>query len=513
MEIIIGIIILILAVLLVIYVILPLSGLAILLALIGSAIFAFFVATKCFLSSLIENKNPYDSYIDKHANRVPGVRRNYFFGPGFHHVHIVVRGACSKQVEQLNSLEKWKYEKIKYAGKFVTFCVMFVYIASTVCIVIFGFVWVAFFSALLTAVLLSGMVAFFTLFSLLWIADRTTLLLKSIQNRCPNCKRKFLIPNFMCPDCGALHQNLTPGPYGILHRKCSCQKRLATTFFTGRNKLDAHCPYCDNELFSSLSRQYGIQILGDKTTGKTTFVAAFWHEYISWLEKNKMCTYEKKPEEDFNQLEEWFESGIADATSDCNAKMYSVIHSFSKKTPIQMTLYDIAGEAMQSIGDSERQQQQFRYCEGFVIIFDPSGDITNSLNMVAGFIHYHDVLRGNKASRMASTPIAIVITKADLHKKQIGKNHIKSVWKGREGELLDTVRNQECRSFLVGQGLEGAINLLESKFADISYFPVSAMGHEYDGTAYDPWGVLDPIFWLMKKDNCPMKTFVEQNDI
>jgi hypothetical protein len=62
----------------------------------------------------------------------------------------------------------------------------------------------------------------------------------------------------------------------------------------------------------------------------------------------------------------------------------------------------------------------------------------------------------------------------------------------------------------MGHGYENAVNLIEAEFTNIRYFPVSAMGHDVEDGQYEPWGVLDPVFWLMSSDNCPLRNIVKQ---
>ena len=57
--------------------------------------------------------------------------------------------------------------------------------------------------------------AIYVIFTIVWIIDRIYLLKNKIRSDCPTCHSRFLIPTFMCPDCGAMHKKLVPGPYGI----------------------------------------------------------------------------------------------------------------------------------------------------------------------------------------------------------------------------------------------------------------------------------------------------------
>lgn len=108
------------------------------------------------------------------------------------------------------------------------------------------------FSVILSSAIIIGMVVFFLFFSILWLTDRIVLILKSIHSRCPNCKRKSVIPVFICPTCGLEHKKLVPGPYGVFKRKCTCGAMLSTTFIGGRSEYEAHCPFAGQSFFPAV---------------------------------------------------------------------------------------------------------------------------------------------------------------------------------------------------------------------------------------------------------------------
>lgn len=277
---------------------------------------------------------------------------------------------------------------------------------------------------------------------------------------------------------------------------------LATTFIGGRSQYKAHCPFCDTELYSSNSRQYGIQLVGGIGAGKTTFLAAFWHEYKAWLKKQHGITYEETPRDAFETLDEWFESGNAEATTETNASMYSIIHSTGNSTPIQMTVYDIAGEVF-DFAEADLQQQQFRYCEGFLIVIDPTASAVYVSETIANFINSLDEIMGKQTTKAATVPVAAIITKSDLYKREIGLPRIRVTFRDLENSESGALGysdylNNVCRTFLTNHGFDNAVNLIESEFSNIRYFPVSAMGHAMEEGQYEPWGVLDPVFWLME---------------
>ena len=500
--------------LLVKYVIAPIASVLFVIILIISTGYALFVSLHSFISAFKENVNPYRTYIDPHSDVPQGVRRNYCFGPGFHQISQIVSGAFKNLGEYRVKLKAWKDKAIRHSW-IIDMWIYIGYGLAIFCAQILGFIWVGVFSIVLASVIIVGMVGFFLFFSLLWLTDRAVLIKNSIHARCPNCKRKTIIPAFECPSCGLEHKNLVPGPYGVMKRKCACGNMLATTFIGGRSQYKAHCPFCDTEMFSSSSRQYGIQLVGGVGTGKTTFLAAFWHEYKAWLNRQHGIAYEETPYEAFETLDEWFKNGNAEATTETNANMYSIIHSVGESTPVQMTVYDIAGEVF-DFSEADLQQQQFRYCEGFLIVIDPTASATYVSETLANFINSLDEIKGKQTTKASSVPVAAIITKSDLYKREIGLPRIRATFKAANGsndgpQEYSNYLDDVCRTFLLTHGFDNAVNLIESEFSNIRYFPVSAMGHSLEDGPYEPWGVLDPVFWLMSHENCPLHAIVTQS--
>ena len=517
MEVIAGILIILALYALIVYVIIPLvkfgvkaAGVIILIVLAISALVALVISIKSFFKALSDNRNPYKTYPDNHQNKPSGVKRNYFFGPGLHQIKTTVHDAMANIAEYRDALTAWKNNAITKTP--LDILVYIGYGFAVFCTQVFGYIWASVFSVVLAVIIYTGEVLFFAFYTLLWIIDRLVLLFKSIHNRCPVCKRKSLIPYFVCPTCNTVHKNLVPSPYGVLHQKCSCGTKLATTFVGGRSKYNALCPYCENELYSSNSSQYGLQLVGGIGTGKTSFLAAAWHEYKNWLTHDKHISYQAIPDNAFQVLEEWFEYGIAEATTETNASMYSVIHQIGANTTVQMTIYDIAGEVF-DYNTSDIQQQQFKYCEGYLLVIDPSASVDDNTSCIINFINAVREMSGKHAAKLSSVPVAIIITKSDLFKREVGLPKIQAAYKrsSKSTELQQSFVNYQhgaCREFLISHGFENAVNMIEAEFSTYHYFPVSAMGHPMEDGEYQPWGVLAPLFWLMQSEKCPLKNLV-----
>ena len=46
-------------------------------------------------------------------------------------------------------------------------------------------------------------------------------------------------------------------------------------------------------------------------------------------------------------------------------------------------------------------------------------------------------------------------------------------------------------------GLGSTVNELEIHFKNVNYYPVSSIGHKKDGSEYTPWGVIEPLQWML----------------
>ena len=310
---------------------------------------------------------------------------------------------------------------------------------------------------------------------------------------------------FLCPACGTEHQKLTPGPYGTLHRRCVCGELLPTTVFNGRSKLEAECPYCHSTLASGGARQFGIQLIGGVSAGKTSYLAAFWHTYLNRLSDLSYDRYSCFPQDAFDELDYWFNEGLSNATSEMNATMYSILYEDNKKTPFQLTIYDVAGESFLNL-DSVIQQRQFDYCEALVLVIDPTADPESANETISSFVSEFKRIKGTKASALSSIPVAVVISKADLFKREIGlpKIKLRSTNLINNGSAEDSrtallyAQEELCRTFLENHDFDSVLNLIDGEFSNVAFFSVSAMGHEpTPGEPYSPWGVVEPILWIL----------------
>lgn len=65
-----------------------------------------------------------------------------------------------------------------------------------------------------------------------------------------------------------------------------------------------------------------------------------------------------------------------------------------------------------------------------------------------------------------------------------------------------------CGAFLDEIGLSGLKSIIETRFRKVHYFLASPMGHEPDGSEFEPWGVLEPVEWIIREEDAKMHSLI-----
>ena len=509
--------------LLVVYVIIPISGIA--LAIIGgiAVIVGFISAVSNYVSAVSQNLNFRNWEWEKDDEPA---KRSYFFGPGYQQLIGTIKTAFSlnavsgQKVKETSS--KFKGDSTGIWGGIKAFGGIAYLIIADVCIYVVGTILCAVFGLIHGTITAAIMLITYVVFTIVWILDRLYLLKNKIRSDCPVCHSRYLIPTFMCPKCDAIHRKLVPGPYGIFKHRCTCGHKLPSTFLTGRSRLEAFCPDCGSPIVASDARPVVFQLVGGSKAGKTVYLAAYFHQFLEKLHQNG--NLEVKISEQyqpfFDELEDWFSGGDCPSTAQMNSQMYPLLIDSSLGVKRQFSIYDIAGEMFDGFtAESEIQQQQFHYCNGLLFLLDPfsSGnlrddrisageDMSDFSNMpvedvATNFINYLIRTGHAKVNSRCNIPIAILIAKADVKevKRAIGPAKISSIFRNNTEKYgtYESARDSVCRQFLIDIGLAATVDNLETQFSNLHYFPVSAMGHSADGTSYEPWGIMDAIEWML----------------
>jgi hypothetical protein len=107
--------------------------------------------------------------------------------------------------------------------------------------------------------------------------DTLLLLARGIRGmRCPWCYEKNTYPAYRC-ECGLLHREIRPGPYGVFRRRCACGKFMPTLIRLGSYRMNAFCGYrgCGEQMSDETGRfrEIVLPMLGGVAAGKTRLMA------------------------------------------------------------------------------------------------------------------------------------------------------------------------------------------------------------------------------------------------
>lgn len=458
---------------------------------------------------------------------------SYFFGSGWKDLKSFITKLWYKNCESARNY----HEKYRENGLMTLAGIC--WLVCSISVVIYGTILFVGVSILLSVFLSIFFVLVYIGFSLLWVIDRLYLKRKKIFTACPECKARSLIPVYACPSCGIKHTNLTPGKYGIMHRKCNCGEKLGTCFLTGRKNYPSFCSNCEHPLSDRENMPICIPVVGGRSVGKTAFITAFSKKFVDEIAPRNGWTtefYNDEKQQIFNDIVTDFNSGstrMTDRPQDIT-KTSSVSFSFfikgkELKPERLLHVYDIAGEVFTDNSENEIQKQ-YEYCQGIVLIIDPfsipsvrnryesellpedvagigKADISG---IVDSFINKLREVTGLSTGKMSTTPIAVVISKVDAPgiQKEIGKEAAESLLnelkeKNSNTKELDA-EDYLCRKFLMEYGMESLLSGIDMKFKKNRYFACSAIGHTRDHGEYNPIGVMEPMEWIIKNTDSVM---------
>lgn len=489
-----------------------------------------------------ENKNK--------ISRKQPAKKSYFFGKGYVDLGKTIAGAFKNTWKKTDESGQAtvnitsvvgcaKHLAISWSkGGFILFRLFksVFWLVLIIAMAVVGTIVTFVLSAVHICVLLGFMALIYILFTIVWLIDRLYLLIKKISTVCPNCEEHYLIPTYICPNCGAKHTRLMPGVYGILKRKCECGQKLPTTFLNGRNKLEGECPHCEFNLGGGkggvTGKQVCIPVVGGPSVGKSAFITAFSYDFIEKLAKRESLEIEMlNPSMDgrYAKLKKQYESGTLDRTvreMDRNT-VSSIDLSFkvnsNKIKPQRIVhIYDISGEVFSDNSESE-VLRHYKFTHGLVIIIDPFsisdvminyGDKLQDIDksnvgnadmsvIIDTFMNKLREATGLADKDMAKVPVAVVINKADSAGllEEIGLPKAKIIQKTDSKKFANLLDAEDwlCRKFLHENGMDNVLTLINNKFKVNRYFACSSIGHPKGSGKFEPIGVMTVMEWLMKE--------------
>ena len=375
-------------------------------------------------------------------------------------------------------------------------------------------------------ILLVIMAVAYTFFILWWLTDTAYCGIKKISSNCPSCQNHFTLPVYICPKCGAEHTSLRPSKYGIWKRTCNCGQKLPTTFFNGRQKLEAHCPICGTGIKDGGRHiDLCIPVIGGASSGKTCFI----NQSITAI-GNVASSYGLYYEYSSNGMDDYADNMyninhgyVPDKTNEMRLKYYQFYLNPQKaKLKTLVSLCDVGGEVY-SDSTTLGEQIGYKYANAFVMVVDPLsismyrdevkkahidpttyGYSSDSIDEITSMlISTLENMFCITSKDMLKTYVAVVFSKCDIPglSEKIGDEAVERYMQNNPAVTRYDAQNAVCEAFLREYEEVNFLNSLKSKFQTVQFFCSSSLGHNADGTPFEAHGVEDPVLWAIDKSS------------
>ena len=449
----------------------------------------------------------------------------YFFGEGYRDLWCTIESAWIKNIGDIK--KAWADMFQKQSNVYATVCIFIYRLFMLLSIAVFGTLFTTVFTVLHILGLAVVMLFVYLGFVLLRGVDALFCLFKGISNNCynPGCERKFTLPVYICPHCGAQHRHLVPSKYGIFYRTCKCGTKLPTTFLNGRQKLESLCPHCGCKAIGGMHKSYLIPVVGGANAGKTCFITMAINE----IEKKAPSLglnyeYQYVQGDMFKDNMKRIESGeCPQKTNDTAFKYYNfMLKPDAEKINNLVSVCDIAGEVFAN-QETLGKQQGYRFADAVMMVVDPlsveeyrselkknlSESEFNNLNgstqpmgdILSGLINTMENMYRLKANQTVNKTVVVVFTKCDIKglDEKIGETAIKEYAASHPEAGICEASNAVCEGFLTEYGEVNFVNTICNKFKSVQYFTCSALGHDATGEKFTPENVETPLLWIIDK--------------
>ncbi|WP_225826367.1 TRAFAC clade GTPase domain-containing protein [Streptomyces naphthomycinicus] len=335
-------------------------------------------------------------------------------------------------------------------------------------------------------------------------AERTWALLRGLRVTCPHpgCYAPVALALHPCPGCPARHAELRPGRYGALWHLCGCGRRLPATRLTGRDRLAALCPHCEQTLPEAVAttRVVHTPLVGGTSSGKTMLMAAMVEGLHAWAREGELrVAYASGADQRAHTgvHQQLNQADWAHATTGGPPRALMLTVSRGRRRRL-LYLYDPMGESV-SEAARVRAQRYLAHADGVVLVADVLADpaVRGRLGPVdaeraerarpsaQGPRTTYERLTGELAAltgRRRRLPVAAVVTKRDV------LDQLTSL--PRPGARIS--------DWLGDIGLGALVRALGHDFRTARYWAVSA--HAATGTGplqSEQLRAAEPVLWLL----------------
>ena len=291
---------------------------------------------------------------------------------------------------------------------------------------------------------------------------------------CPKCKRNFSRPKVRCR-CGLILDYPVPNEYGYKVHTCNNGHDIPCTHGR-RGDLVTVCPYCDAEIDTRESIPVSIAMVGAVGAGKTTMMLAAVGTITQVARSRDVAVEAITPGV----------SKQAVAAKDVVAKTASgeldsecLFLRSRDMADRQLIINDISGVEFEPRDGKVLFEEYYTYSDGIVFVFDPvslehGGRGATPMDVFESFHSMFTQINGVGPGSVSRIPFAVVASRNDV--------------------MSPPLQNANVRKFLIDNGQEGFVKVLESVFSDVRYFAASSVGEDCKSAAA-------PFWWIVGKSD------------
>ncbi len=290
---------------------------------------------------------------------------------------------------------------------------------------------------------------------------------------CPHCKRDFDRPVIKCR-CGLILDYPVPNIYG--YRYHTCNKGHNIPCESGkRSGLTTVCPHCNKEIETREALPITISMVGATDSGKTSLMLAAV-ETITQRARAVDITMDT-PSPGFSK-DALAAKDYVPHTTPGELESQMIFLRSLKLQDREIVFNDISGVEFQPNVDKVIFEEYYNYTDGLIFTFDPMsfkrGVRKETPQEVFDSFHYmFTTVRRTSPSTTSAIPMAIVATKSDI--------------------CIPTLKDEDVRQFLIDNGEENFVKIVESLFTDIRYFSVCSHGSDCSSAMRPVWWIAEHV--------------------
>ncbi len=289
---------------------------------------------------------------------------------------------------------------------------------------------------------------------------------------CPKCKRNFLRPKIKCR-CGLDQDYPVPNEYGYKIHYCNNGHKIPCTYGK-RSALRTICPYCGVDIETREAMPVSVAMVGAVGAGKTTMMLAAV-DTITKMARTRDVSVEAVTPGISKQAV--LAKDVAPKTASGELDTECLFLRSRTMAYKELLINDISGQEFEPREGKALFEEYYTYTDGIVFAFDPIS-LTRQrkgatpMDVFESFHFMFAQITRSSPNKVSDVLMAVVATRNDI--------------------ISPTLKDSDVRGYLMDNGQEEFVRVLESLFSDVSYFAVSSYGNNCTTAAR-------PFWWIVSK--------------